>query len=154
MSTLVIRRSSEQDAEAVGALAAESQEYMRSLGDPTDFNWEASDYLRDGFGKFPAFRGLVAETESGVVGYLLYNFGYDSNRGQRLVLIIDLFVTNSCRRQGIATALMKRAATEGQSEGAEMMVWFVFQPNSMALDFYEKLGANCLEGLVLMTLPI
>ncbi len=54
--SLVIRSSSEQDAEAVGTLAAEFQEYMRSLKDPTEFNWGASDYLRDGFGKFPALQ--------------------------------------------------------------------------------------------------
>src|SRR5512135_721585 len=100
-----IRQSTADDAEAIGRLAAEFQAYLRSLGDKTRFDWGASKYLRDGFGENPAFEGLVAETESGVVGYLLYHFGYDTERGQRLMHVIDLYVRESFRRRGIAKAL-------------------------------------------------
>lgn len=151
---LLIRRCEAADAAAIGALAAAFQSYLRSLGDETEFAWGAAEYLRDGFCDEPAFEGLVADVESSVVGYLLYDFGYDTDRGQRLVFVIDLYVAEGFRRQGIASALMERAAQIGKSRGAELMLWSVYKPNELALCFYEKLGARHVEGLHFMSLPI
>lgn len=151
---VAIRPSTPRDADAVGHMAAEFQAYLHSLGDKTEFDWGASKYLRDGFGDNPAFEGLVAETESDVVGYLLYHFGYDTERGQRLICIIDLYVREAFRRRGIAAALMKRAAEIGRSRGAEAMCWSVYEPNAVALRFYEALGARRVRGLYYMSLAI
>ena len=73
-------------------LAREFQDYLRALGDCTEFVFTADTYLRDGFGSHPAFSGLVAELGGKVIGYLLYNFGYDTDRAMRLMWVIDLFV--------------------------------------------------------------
>jgi ribosomal protein S18 acetylase RimI-like enzyme len=151
---LVIRESTPGDAEVIGEMVAEFQAYLRALGDQTDFDFGASQYLRDGFGDDPAFNGLVAETESGVAAYLLYHFGYDTDRGQRLVHIIDLYVMEAFRHRGIASALMERAAEIGRARGAEAMFWSVYEPNTEALGFYEALGARRIRGLQFMSLEI
>ena len=135
-------------------LAAEFQAYLRSLGDTTDFAWGAVEYLRDGFGENRAFEGIVADLGVGVGGYLLDDFGYDTDRGQRLIFVIDLYVKVAARRHGVGTALMDRAAEIGRSRGAELMLWSVYEPNELALRFYEKVGAKYVEGLHFMSLPI
>src|SRR5512132_1185872 len=105
--TIEIRQCTADDAEAIASLATEFQSYLHELGDETDFDWGAAKYLADGFGETPAFEGLVAEVDSRVVGYALYHFGYDTDRGQRLIYLIDLFVSQLCRRAGIGDKLMQ-----------------------------------------------
>jgi len=152
--SVTIRKSTAQDADAIGEMVAEFQAYLRSLGDKTEFDWGAAKYLRDGFGEDPAFAGLIAETEAGIGGYLLYHFGYDTDCGQRMIFIIDLYVRESFRHQGIATALMAKAAEIGRARNAEKMFWAVYEANASAQSFYEALGATPVTGLKFMTLEI
>lgn len=149
-----IRASTPADAEAIGMMAAEFQAYLRGLGDQTPFDWGAAKYLRDGFGDHPAFQGLVAETDSGVGGYLLYHFGYDTDVGQRLVHIIDLYVREAFRKHGLGSALLQRVAEIGRAREAEVLFWCVYHRNTAALRFYEKMGAKLVKSLHFMILPI
>ncbi len=50
-----IREATRDDAGDIVALSDEAVEYLRSLGDTADFQFNASTYLRDGFGDNPAF---------------------------------------------------------------------------------------------------
>lgn len=50
MSTFNLRPATANDAEAVGAQVAEFQAYLRGLGDRTQYQFGATEYLRDGFG--------------------------------------------------------------------------------------------------------
>ena len=151
---MMIRKATAQDAAAIGEMVAEFQVYLRGLGDQTNFEFGAEKYLRDGFGDDPAFEGLVAETDAGADGYLLYHFGYDTDTGQRLVHIVDLYVRETARQHGIGSALMQRVAEIGRGRGAEVMFWSVLEANMVARRFYEGLGARFVEGLRFMTLGI
>jgi ribosomal protein S18 acetylase RimI-like enzyme len=151
---VVIRKATAADADAIGSMVAEFQAYLRGLGDRAEFDFGAAKYLRDGFGDDPAFEGLVAETETGLDGYLLYHFGYDTDAGQRLVHIIDLYVREKSRHRGIGSALMKNVAEMGRAHGARAMFWSVFEANSAALRFYSALGAKPLKDLQFMSVAI
>ena len=151
---ITIRQSTAADADSIGDLAAEFHSYLRALGDHADFDWGAAKYLRDGFGENAAFEGLVAEVNSSVVGYALYHFGYDTDRGQRLIFLIDLYVSQRFRRNGIGEKLMHRISEIGRMRGAELIVWSVLKQNAMAMNFYEKLGAKCADELYFMWCPI
>jgi ribosomal protein S18 acetylase RimI-like enzyme len=152
--TVTIRQSSANDAESIGTLAAEFQSYLRAQGSQTDFAWGARQYLRDGFGEDPAFEGLVAEVDARLVAYALYHFGYDTDRGQRIVYLIDLFVSGSSRRHGIGEMLMRRLSDIGRHGGAELIAWSVLKQNSAAVSFYRKLGAKSVEEVDVMWVPI
>src|SRR5689334_20387921 len=102
---LKTRAAGAGDADRVGELAREFADYLRSLGDTTDFHFTSESYLRDGFGSNPAFSGLVAELDGNVIGYLLYHFGYDSDRAARNLHIADLYVDVRSRHQGVGRAL-------------------------------------------------
>jgi GNAT superfamily N-acetyltransferase len=151
---VAIRQSTSGDADSIGALAAEFHSYLRGLGDQADFDWGGVKYLRDGFGEKPAFEGLVAEVNSRVVGYALYHCGYDTDRGQRLIYLIDLYVSQPFRRGGIGEALMQRISEIGRLRGAELIAWSVLKRNVAAVSFYETLGARYESDVHIMWCPI
>jgi ribosomal protein S18 acetylase RimI-like enzyme len=151
---ITIRTATVADAYAIGELAKEFQAYLRALGDRTQFAFTAETYVRDGFGPNPAFSGLVAELDGEVVGYLLYHFGYDTDRAMRLMHVIDLYVQEAKRRRGVGEALMHAAAKRCQEAGGRELEWSVFVPNKLAFQFYERLGAKYIQELKFMYWPV
>lgn len=149
-----IRPSTRDDADSIGALAAEFQAYLHATGSRGDFDWGAAKYLRDGFGADRAFEGIVAEVEGRLVAYALYHFGYDTDRGERYLYLIDLFVSATFRGRRIGAALMGRLSEIGRERGAELMAWSVLTQNAAAIHFYRKLGAASVDDQVTMYRPI
>jgi GNAT superfamily N-acetyltransferase len=150
----MIRNATAADADAIATLAREFQAYLRALGDRTYFEFTAETYRRDGFGPNPAFSSLVAERDSQVIGYLLYHFGYDTDRAMRLMHVIDLSVQASQRRRGVGQALMRRAAEMCREAGGRELIWSFFSPNTPAFQFYEYLGAKQIKELEFMSWPV
>ena len=149
-----IRTATASDSGSIGDLISEFQAYLRGLGDSTEFGFGANVYVRDGFGENAAFSGLVAETDRTIVGYALYHDGYETDRGRRVLHLIDLYVQQRWRRRGIGGALMRRAAELGRERGAQVMLWSVYKPNELAARFYEQCGARYITGLHWMVLDI
>ena len=56
--SFVIRPATATDAHAVGILARQFADYLRELGDTTEFKLTAEAYLRDGFGPQASIRGI------------------------------------------------------------------------------------------------
>src|SRR5258706_5110307 len=75
-SLMTIRECLASDAAAVDVLFQEFVAYLRRIGDESDYRFGAQQYLTDGFGADPAFRGFVAEDASGLIGYVLYSRTY------------------------------------------------------------------------------
>jgi ribosomal protein S18 acetylase RimI-like enzyme len=150
-----IRPITFDDAESVARLYAQSAAHLRSLGDPTDFRFDAHVYRRDGFGDRPAFSGIVAVLNDEVVGHLLYSFGYDTDRAMRFLFVIDLAVDERVRGQGIGRALMEHAVAICRAAGGADLFWAVYARNHSALEFYRRLGATAVSPeLQFMTLDV
>jgi ribosomal protein S18 acetylase RimI-like enzyme len=149
-----IRPALASDAPAVGRLAKQFASYLRTLGDQTDFKLTAEAYLRDGFGLQPAFKGLVAEEDGKVLGYLLYHFGYDSDGAFSNLHIVDLYVDSEARKKGVGRALMRAVAGIAREADSREMIWSVFHANDLAAAFYEKLGARRITDVFFMNLPV
>lgn len=150
----VVRPATPEDANAVGELSKEFVDYLRALGDPSEFSFSAEAYLRDGFGPSPAFAGLVAEREGEILGYLLYHQGYEMDEATRILHIIDLYVRKRCRRQGVGRVLMGEAARICRQLGGSQLFWSVYVPNKLACAFYESLGARYTKDLKFMRLDV
>ncbi len=148
--SITVRGATAADARVIGEMIKEFQSYLRSLGDQTDFGFDAESYLRDGFGADPAFSGFVADVDAEAAGYLLYHHGYDTDRGQRLTYVIDLYVRQAFRRRGVGEALMRSAAEACREAGGTALIWTVYKRNQLAFEFYEGLGARRLADLELM----
>lgn len=148
--TVRIRTITAADAEPVARMWSDFARYLRQLGDTDDQAFGVEAFLRDGFGPDPAFSGLIAERDGGAVGYLLYNFGYDVDRGARVMHIVDLWVDPAARRGGIGRALMREAAARCRARGGIELIWAVFAPNKLAADFYARLGGEFYTALKFM----
>lgn len=149
-----IRKASLADVPAIAALAAEFAQYLRGLGDTTEFRLNADALERDGFGPQPAFEGVVAEMAGVIAGYLLYHNGYDTDAACRLLVVADLFVTQAVRGHGVGLALMREATKIAMNRGAKRLVWTVYQDNTEALRFYEHIGGRYALDLRLMFLDV
>ncbi len=149
-----IRPACRGDVPAIAALAEQFAQHMRELGDTTPLGLDATALERDGFGPDPAFRGLVAECDAQVVGYLLHHPGYDTDTARRLLFIVDLFVSPSARGLGIGAALVEAARQIAADATAAQLVWTVGRRNTGALQFYKSLGAQSVEALELMCLDV
>ena len=98
------------------------------------------------------FIGLVAREADQVIGglaaYVLQKF--EQERAE--VYIYDLAVIESHRRQGVATALIRRL----QEIGAERGAWVIFvqadPPDAPAIGLYEKLGVR--EEVLHFDIPV
>jgi ribosomal protein S18 acetylase RimI-like enzyme len=151
---VLIRALTPADADDIEHLYGQSAEHLRALGDDTDFRFTVEFYRRDGFGANPAFAGVGAVLGGRLVGYLLYSFGYDTDRAIRYLFIIDLLVDRDVRRQGVGRALMRRAAEICREGGGSELFWAVYRENELALRFYERLGASEVRDLRFMRLQI
>ena len=151
---LTIRTAIEADAQQIAALSEEMCSYLRDLGDPTDFQFSADTYRRDGFGCNPAFFGLLAQIGDEIIGYLLYHFGYDCDWARRTMHIVDLYVAQKHRMHGAGKALMMHAQQVCRDNNAGDMIWTVYKPNQLAHGFYSCLGAKYIDDLDLMHLEV
>lgn len=150
----IIRPAKPEDAESIGQLAKEFIEYLRSIGDNAEQKFDAKIYLRDGFGSNPAFSGVIAEQGGEVIGYLLYHFGYDVDYATRTLHVVDLYVLENRRGQGIGRALMKQAGEICRTFGGTQLFWAVYEPNKSAIEFYERLGARFTQNMLFMRLDL
>ena len=119
----VIREARRADVPAIARLAAEFAQYLRGLGDTTELRLDADALDRDGFGPEPAFGGLVAEMAGAVIGYLLYHDGYDTDTACRILMVADLFVTQSVRgawSRSSADARGERGCSGSRGEAARV----------------------------------
>ncbi len=72
---------------------------------------------------------------------------YDVDQGKRIEIVIDLWVRTSARRAGAGRALMDAAATEARRSGARQLLWAVYTPNKLAVDFYRRIGGETVQDL-------
>ena len=140
-----IRPAEKSDADLVISLYQQFDNYLRGLTPNVTIEerlFDAERYRTDGFGENPAFWGFVAEDGDEAVGYLMYYFGYDSERAYRTMHLLDIFIAEKHRSHGIGRELMKRAVEICKESNVKEIVWSVYKPNRGAHDFYEKLGAE------------
>ena len=148
--SISVRPATAKDVTAIGQLTNQFVQYLRDLGDTSDLNMTTEVILRDGFGEQPAFSGLVAEQNNVVVGYLFYHFGYDVDNAARNLHVLDLYMDQNFRGQGIGKALMKTAAKLCREVGGTELFWAVYNKNKLAMSFYEAIGARYTKDLLFM----
>src|SRR5262245_39535735 len=129
---MIIRACLASDAAGIESLFREFVAYLRSLGDNYDYRFGAEQYLTDGFGSDPVFRGFVAEDVSGLIGYLLFSRSYEGDYVRGL-FIIDLYVRKDSRGKGVGRMLMKAVSDVASAEGITRLSWAVHKNNARAI---------------------
>ena len=150
--SVTVRALTPSDADAVVAMHDAFMAYLGSLGDPDAAvkHFTTGKFLADGFGADPVFAGCIAEDNGAPCGYLLYCKGYNVDLAYRLFFICDLWVDPEARGKGIGRRLVARCAEDCRRWGGEWLEWYVYRPNTIAFDFYRRLGATEADGLAVM----
>jgi GNAT superfamily N-acetyltransferase len=135
---LRIRPATISDAALLHTMVRELAEFERELEHVTLCE---KDLARDGFGKNPLFRALIADSEGQPAGYACF-FRYYSTWAGRGLFLEDLFVRQAFRGLGIGKALLAQVARIAVDEGCYGIHWEVLDWNQKGIEFYKNLGAR------------
>ncbi len=136
---LVIRRATPADAAVIHGLILELARYERE----PDAVKNTPEKLAEQMGQtHPPFQCLIAVLENKPVGFALYFFTYSTWEGTQTLYLEDLFVPEALRGQGVGFGLLNHLAREAISLGCRRMEWSVLNWNQLAIDVYERIGAE------------
>jgi len=93
------------------------------------------------FGAAPAAEVLIAEDETGPVGFALFFTSYSTFLAKPGLYLEDLFVRPAARGKGTGKALMIELAKICIARDYGRFEWSVLDWNEPALAFYRSLGA-------------
>ncbi|MFQ5971163.1 MAG: GNAT family N-acetyltransferase [Alphaproteobacteria bacterium] len=137
MNDVTIRAAVAEDAAVIAGFA---NQFNALEGKSAELYTEAL-VRAHAFGPEPAFAALVAEQDGAPVGYATFHNSFDSDRAMRTVWLLDLFVMEQARGQGIGQRLMAAVARAAVERGAGSLWWGVRSDNARARRFYARLGA-------------
>jgi GNAT superfamily N-acetyltransferase len=140
---LSIRAATVNDAGLLARMIRELAEYERELDQVVVTE---SDLVRDGFGREPKFRAVIAEWNGQAAGYALFFGFYSTWVGRPGLFLEDLFVRPQLRGKGIGKALLAYIARLADKENCYGMRWEVLDWNQAAIDFYKSIGATFLDS--------
>ncbi|HYH83562.1 MAG TPA: GNAT family N-acetyltransferase [Longimicrobium sp.] len=137
---VTIRPATQADADTWLALVDALADYEK-LARPTA---EARGrLLTDAFGPEPRrIQVYMASAEGRDVAYAITLETYSSFLALPTLYLEDLFVLPDARRLGVGSAMFRYLAAEAVRRGCGRMEWVVLDWNQLAIDFYEKLGAE------------
>jgi GNAT superfamily N-acetyltransferase len=147
MSDLQIRSATPEDIPQILAFIRELAEYERA---PEQAIAKGEDLMRDGWGKEPKFRVVIAEWQDTPAGFALFFYNYSTWQGQPGLYLEDLFVRPAFRGKGIGKALLLHLAQIAVRENCGRFQWQVLDWNTPAIDFYKSLGARVLDEWLTM----
>jgi len=98
------------------------------------------------FGDNPRLFCTIAEWDGQPAGFSVWFYNYSTFLARHGLYVEDLFVKPEFRNKGIGKALLVELAGRAVREGCGRLEWMVLDWNSLAIEFYETLGARPVEG--------
>jgi diamine N-acetyltransferase len=152
VSPSAVRPATPDDAEVVCALVLELAAYEQAAPGAAVTTPEAVRAHLDPAAE-PRLHGFIAETGDGEpAGFALFFPVYSTWRANWGLYLEDLFVRPAFRGQGHGFALLRAVAAEAVRRGAYRLDWVVLDWNRLAIEFYERLGAEPLSDWTVMRL--
>lgn len=142
MDDFTIRKAVPTDAEDFISLVLQLAEYEK-LRPPGGA--EIERLRNDAFGPAPKFELLMAFSGEEAIAYAVFFMTYSTFLALPTLYLEDIFVKPSRRREGVGRRMFSLLASIAQERGCGRMEWSVLRWNSIALDFYRKMGAQELE---------
>ena len=137
MADVVVRAARAEDADAIVGMA---RALALAVGDPPPV-LDAQLLLECAIGQDRWGDCLVAQGESGLLGYVLFCRRFEAHTAQRRLWIADLFVRPEARAAGVGQHLMQEVARRAIAQACDGLVWDVWRENRSGEAFYRKLGA-------------
>ncbi len=136
---IAIRRATVADGATLLALIDALADYEKLPRPAADAR---ERLLADGFGARPRFETLLAALRERTVGYTIFFETYSTFLALPTLYLEDLFVLPDARACGVGRALFLRCVHEAWRRGCGRMEWSVLDWNTLAIGFYEALGAR------------
>jgi GNAT superfamily N-acetyltransferase len=145
-AAVTIRPAAPGDVGLIYSLIGELAEYEKARekvrGTP--------ELLYEGlFGESPSAEALIAEVDGEPVAFALFHGTFSTWECRPGLWLEDLYVPPEHRRLGIGQALLAEVAAMALERGCARLEWAALDWNTLALDFYEKLGAGQLGDWVI-----
>lgn len=139
MSTyLVVRPALPADAPTILSLVRGLADYER-LPPPDSAAQER--LVRDMFSDPPRIQAFLAEVNGEAAGYAFVFETYSSFLALPTLYLEDIFVLPRFRTQKVGYGLFTHVVAEAHRRGCGRMEWAVLDWNTLAIAFYERLGA-------------
>jgi len=100
---------------------------------------------KDGLSESPKFEAYLVKKQGKIVGYLIYYMTYSSYLGLPTLYIEDIFVLEEKRRKGIGRNMFEFCVHQAKNRNCGRIEWCVYNWNTSAIKFYEKLQATRLD---------
>jgi GNAT superfamily N-acetyltransferase len=94
------------------------------------------------FGPRPYAETLIAEEDGRAVGFALFFHTFSTFLAMPGIYLEDLFVIPEARGQGVGRSLLERLAQIALDRECGRLEWAVLNWNTVAVAFYERLGAR------------
>jgi GNAT superfamily N-acetyltransferase len=136
---LGVRAGTARDVPLILSLIHELAKYERLTH---EFQADARDLRRHGFGREPYFRTLICTRGGKPIGFALYFFTYSTFLCRPTLYVEDLFVLPEERGKGAGKALLAAMARVAVRKQCGRMEWAVLDWNTSAIGFYHRIGAK------------
>lgn len=93
------------------------------------------------FGDNPSAEVLLCFDNEKPVAYAVFFHNFSTFTGIKGLYLEDIFVLPEYRRSGIGKTLFTKIASIALERGCGRMDWAVLDWNSVAIDFYKRIGA-------------
>ena len=90
----------------------------------------------------PDIQGLVAEVDGEVVGIAHFHYQLSTWSDTSQCYLEDLYVAESARGRGVATALIKQVEDLAIQKKCSELFWITKESNSTARKLYEKVASQ------------
>lgn len=98
------------------------------------------------FGDHPTAEVIIGEADGSPVGFALFFQNFSTFLGQPGIYLEDLFVSPAQRGKGYGKALLACLAQIAIDRQCGRLEWSVLDWNTPAIEFYQSLGAETMDG--------
>ncbi|HUI31875.1 MAG TPA: GNAT family N-acetyltransferase [Candidatus Acidoferrales bacterium] len=140
--TINIVPAAERDVPLILSFIKGLAEYERLLGQVV----ATEDALRETlFGPKKFAEVVIARYGDEPAGFALFFHNYSTFLGQPGIYLEDLFVLPEFRKKGVGKALLTYLSRVAVERKCGRLEWAVLDWNKPVIEFYEKMGAVCLD---------
>jgi GNAT superfamily N-acetyltransferase len=141
-----IRPAEPADVELIFSLVVELAEYEHAREHVTGTPELLADAL---FGPRPSAEALVAEVDDRPAGFALFHGSFSTWECRPGIWLEDLYVPPEHRGAGVGRALLSEVASIAVARGCTRLEWAALDWNTLALEFYERLGSEQLADWIM-----
>jgi GNAT superfamily N-acetyltransferase len=99
-------------------------------------------------GPDPTHSSILVDVGQETIGFALWYFTFGTFSGRHSLFVEDIYIDPAHRGSGIGLALFRHMARVALERDCIDMQWNVLDWNTLAIEFYRRIGAKPIEGWI------